>query len=450
VALLIARFETTGYTAFLESSRRLREAFALRREYPTIVFHEDGFPEDHKAHIQRYATHVQFHSLRGVWGSPTSDFDDDDDDDRRSSRRRKKTKEKKQKVVEREATDRSLGYNHMCRFFSWQMFRVAVEALGLDYVMRVDDDVWMLRRVAYDPFELMWRARAAYAYGCRHREEHDVTRDTLPGWLRDQVGGYFAENGNADSVIEDMYFNNLFAANVAWWFASRDVRWFMKLVGDHGGVYRYRWGDAPLQTAAVRYAGGTVVRFPDLVYVHFSTDNLVVDGAVRCLTCDEGRAFLRGFARSRHDLFLPAAEIADVASMHRAAFLKDLRRVEPALPDDVDDALLLRAALEMSIWCDGAGRIDHLSLLPLHCCCRAGPFHSADDLAALRPRFQALLDASSSSGSSTGGGGGRRRSNNNETALCPFIREECADRRDRCRTDHRRACSRLSSSSSSS
>eukprot|EP00966_Prymnesium_polylepis_P025815 595203-Prymnesium_polylepis.1 len=47
-----------------------------------------------------------------------------------------------------------------------------------------------------------------------------------------------------------IFFTNFFVSRVAWWDEPA-VRQLLDAVNVSGGIYRHRWGDAPLQTAAV-------------------------------------------------------------------------------------------------------------------------------------------------------------------------------------------------------
>lgn len=324
VTLLIARPTPESYTGFLESTTRLREMFALEREYPHVVFYDK---QVHEAAILRHAPWVVFQNISKIFGNV--------------------------RVPEREAEDRSLGYNHMCRFYAMQIFD-----FNFDLIMRVDDDVFLLTKAPYDPFRLLERSTAVYAYGVRHVEEHAVTRDTL-------------DLPMGKEAVKDMFFNNIFLTKVAWWRTSR-VRRFFKLIDDSGGIYRWRWGDAPLQTATLMYFNASVLRLPLLNYVHFSTSNLVVDGDLQCLGCDTALTYLR-----RH-----TSNLTQRVLVHRDAFLRDLSRIlnTTVSSSDVPLIKLVKMAEIATIWCDGAGRVENIELLPRFCCCSLAPFGLKDEL----------------------------------------------------------------------
>ena len=57
--------------------------------------------------------------------------------------------------------------------------------------------------------------------------------------------------GAAHGVVEDMFFTNFFVSRVDWWF-HQDVQRFLAAVNKTGSVYSHRWGDAPIQTTALK------------------------------------------------------------------------------------------------------------------------------------------------------------------------------------------------------
>eukprot|EP00966_Prymnesium_polylepis_P321752 7378050-Prymnesium_polylepis.1 len=75
-----------------------------------------------------------------------------------------------------------------------------------------------------------------------------------------------------------IFFTNFFISRVAWWDEPA-VHRFLDAVNASGGIYDHRWGDAPLQTAAVRlHAAPASVLHIDMDYVHMSTRNRIVRG----------------------------------------------------------------------------------------------------------------------------------------------------------------------------
>ena len=93
-------------------------------------------------------------------------------------------------------------------------------------------------------------------------------------------------------VVDAMFFNNVFATVVDFWRGA-DVRRYLAAVDATGGIYVHRWGDAPIQSAAVRLFARGHVALPGVEYAHVSTDNLIVRNQVRCLSCVGAAAYPR-------------------------------------------------------------------------------------------------------------------------------------------------------------
>eukprot|EP00966_Prymnesium_polylepis_P174746 4044084-Prymnesium_polylepis.1 len=93
---------------------------------------------------------------------------------------------------------------------------------------------------------------------------------------------YIAETGivpsNPPLPKEHIYFTNFFLTNIKWWNTTNVSR-FLADVDATGGIYRHRWGDAPIQTAALGlHATPREIRQLDVDYVHLSTRNKIVSG----------------------------------------------------------------------------------------------------------------------------------------------------------------------------
>jgi len=243
----------------------------------------------------------------------------------------------------------------MCRFFSMQWVR-ALSAYT--YAMRVDDDVLVhkLGRVLHT----MDASNAAYGFALYTKERHGETVVTMNRWLlhyakarglgprllrvHQQPGvhsqgqlaahvhgvsgagvsgagvngaGVNAAGVNAAGVngasaaggahcalnIENMFFSNFFMTRVDWWRRA-EVQGFLRAVDMSGGIYRSRWGDAPIHTAALQlFAEHEEVVYLHVDYSHGSTGNEVRNGqevefrgVVSSALPDSYSFFLRFFA----------------------------------------------------------------------------------------------------------------------------------------------------------
>ena len=333
VSLLRRRADETRYAAFLESAHRVRDAFQLARMYPHVVFHEGDVPETHVRALTARAPWLVFRGLAGVWGNY----------------------ENQPPAESWAATDRGEGYKHMCRFFGLQVWD---EVADFDVVMRVDDDVFFLARAPYDPFQfvwksafdrtpmwcprrfrLLWESDADYAWGAETPESHGPTARTFGPWVRAYCEVIRGDDCDtlAQGVVHHKFFNNVFATVTDFW-KKEDVRKYLAAVDATRGIYVHRWGDAPIQSAAVRLFARGHVPLPGVEYAHVSTDNLIVENEVRCLSCVGSAAYLA--ARSEDD-----GQVARALTVHAQAFADDLAKA---------GSTIVRAP----------------ALLPTHCCCR--------------------------------------------------------------------------------
>ena len=170
------------------------------------------------------------------------------------------------------AAEYSVGYRHMCNFMSMLWFRALHE---YEYAMRVDEDVCLMR---LPPGDLLSALSADYSFGLETREAHNETSATFTPWVQ----RYLSMTGLQPSIpplpTDKIYFTNFFVSRVNWWEKS-EVHHFLDAVNASGGVYQHRWGDAPIQTAALRlHATPALVLQLDVDYLHMSTHTEIVAG----------------------------------------------------------------------------------------------------------------------------------------------------------------------------
>lgn len=167
----------------------------------------------------------------------------------------------------------SVGYRHMCRFMFAQWF---VALARYEFAMRVDDDVCIER--LSDPFRAMRSVGALYGYGLETEEKHAETVGTLQPWLEYYAKSRSLRPRSGPLDAQRMYFTNYFISNVSWWFRD-DVQAYIQAVWRTGNIYDHRWGDAPLQSAALHLFGGeSDLLFIPMDYSHLSTRNKIANG----------------------------------------------------------------------------------------------------------------------------------------------------------------------------
>jgi hypothetical protein len=204
---------------------------------------------------------------------------------------------------------RALGYRHMCHFMSMRWFHALAT---YEHAMRVDVDV-CVQRFVHNPFEVMREQRLVYGYGLQTQERHAETLETMPPWVASYAAAAFGiapNSSGALDIVEQIFFTNLFVSRVDWWLrcdvsspacllacgtprtwpvlpmkqSSRileppslaQVRRFLGALEDSNNIFLHRWGDAPIQTAALRLlAPPTAVQRLPTDYLHVSTMNRI-------------------------------------------------------------------------------------------------------------------------------------------------------------------------------
>jgi len=228
----------------IESQKCLRRALAGSEPYDQVIFHQ-GLSAAAQARLEPEAPNLRFVDVSDDFAAVPAAFP-------------------------KELGEDALGYRHMCSFMTFAWHRVLS---SYSFAMRVDDDV-CVQRFAEDPFARMRRDGLVYSYGLETLERHDETLATLPSWLSTYAGPQ-TPSVDTRELVEHMFFTNFFISRVDWW-ATEDVSTFLSAVADSGGVFAHRWGDAPIQTAALRLfaPADKLARIP-MDYLHASTMNRI-------------------------------------------------------------------------------------------------------------------------------------------------------------------------------
>lgn len=166
-----------------------------------------------------------------------------------------------------------LSYRHMCRFFGGTVYsHPALECY--DWYWRLDTDSFLLGEVRYDPFEFMRKNNLAYGYIHEGRDNPEMVKGlwraarayikanrVRPTFLRKHV-----TLGRWD---RSYYYTNFEISSFELW-RSKQFQDFFAYLGRTGGIYKYRWGDAPIHHLAVSMflPEARVHRFTDIPYQH--------------------------------------------------------------------------------------------------------------------------------------------------------------------------------------
>lgn len=142
-----------------------------------------------------------------------------------------------------------IGYRHMCRFHSKLIYDQPI-ICGFDYAWRLDDDSKIKRPIKYDIFEYMREKNFLYGYVA-------ITRDspacTINLW--ENTSKYINNSSIAPTFFAEwkqywVYYNNFEVSRLSLWL-SDDYQKFIDYIDKLGGIYYYRWGDAPIKSIAV-------------------------------------------------------------------------------------------------------------------------------------------------------------------------------------------------------
>jgi len=161
-----------------------------------------------------------------------------------------------------------IGYRHMCRFHAKQIYEQAILE-GLVYVWRIDDDSLLPADINYDLFAFMQQHHFQYGYIKIHVDSYDCTTG-----LWEAVKHYMKlkhiESSYFDKWNDPMIFYNNFEISALSLWMSKQYQDYIHYIDLLGGIYYYRWGDAPIKSIAVTlFVPENATRlFADITYQH--------------------------------------------------------------------------------------------------------------------------------------------------------------------------------------
>lgn len=130
----------------------------------------------------------------------------------------------------------SIGYRHMCRFFSGQMYEFNI-LKKYDYYLRLDTDSYITTKIPYNLFEYAKNNQIYYGY-IKIEEDNPKVVEGL--W--DCVNSYIPNN-----IPENLMFYTNFELGKISWFLESNYMQFYNYLDKTGGFYTRRWGDAPVK-----------------------------------------------------------------------------------------------------------------------------------------------------------------------------------------------------------
>ena len=142
-----------------------------------------------------------------------------------------------------------IGYRHMCRFHAKNVYEQAILA-GLDYVWRLDDDSLLPAIINYDLFVFMQLHHFQYGYVKIHFDSYECTKG-LWEVVRNYVKVKHLKSPYFDRWTEPKIFYNNFEISALSLWTSKWYQDYINFIDLLGGIYYYRWGDAPIKSIAV-------------------------------------------------------------------------------------------------------------------------------------------------------------------------------------------------------
>ena len=144
----------------------------------------------------------------------------------------------------------SMGYRHMCRFFSGELYNNTV-IKEYDYYLRLDTDSFIHTPLNYDIFK--WAEEVECYYGFIAPAIQKDNPKVIEG-LWETVNELIPENFIEDGM---MFYTNFELGKVSWFLTSEYMRFYNEL-DKTGGFYTKRWGDAP-----IKYLGVNLLMEPE-------------------------------------------------------------------------------------------------------------------------------------------------------------------------------------------
>ena len=139
-----------------------------------------------------------------------------------------------------------IGYRHMCRFFSGEMFKNS-KLLEYEYYLRLDCDSRILTPVNYDLFEWARHSKVKFGY---IDEAKGKDHPSMSLGFQDTAKSYIKENGNLIQKIrsilfakkDKLYYSNFELGHIPF-FSSKTYMDYFEYIDGYNGFYSNRWGD---------------------------------------------------------------------------------------------------------------------------------------------------------------------------------------------------------------
>ncbi|MFZ3060709.1 MAG: hypothetical protein WA102_13365 [Candidatus Methanoperedens sp.] len=259
VILYLARSKRKDIASLKRSLSLLDINFNDKFNYPVIIFHED-FNENLMEEIRK-ATRSNLKFEKVEFKVP--DF---------------LKKEDIPEFIYVDGFEFSMGYRHMCRFFSGLIYQNPA-LKDYDYYWRLDTDSFLLDKVDYDVFRFMQENN--YIYGHIHT---GIDNPAVVSGLWNITEKYIEEYNiqptfllkfTSGGIWDMTVFGTNFEISKMDFWCSRDFMDYFNYLDRAGGIYKYRWGDESIHFFAISMfiPENQVHKFSDIAYQHQSFIN---------------------------------------------------------------------------------------------------------------------------------------------------------------------------------
>lgn len=136
----------------------------------------------------------------------------------------------------------TMGYRHMCRFFSGQLYEFDI-VKDYDYYLRLDTDSFIHTPLSYDIFDWAEKNECYYGYIAPAVQ---VDNPKVVEGLSERVNEIMPNNIPSGT----MFYTNFELGKISWFLHSGYME-FYNYLDESGGFYIKRWGDAPIKFLGV-------------------------------------------------------------------------------------------------------------------------------------------------------------------------------------------------------
>ncbi|KAM0747060.1 nucleotide-diphospho-sugar transferase [Meredithblackwellia eburnea MCA 4105] len=166
------------------------------------------------------------------------------------------------------------GYRNMCRFYSGFFWRHPAVA-KFDYIWRLDEGIHFWCKLEYDPFLEMQTKNKTIGYTLIRIESTRIVGKGLWDTSREFFNAHpeFVAKGNnlrlvsndeGDTWNSKIIYNNFEISKRSIWESDAYLSYFNH-IDQNGGIYRWRWGDAPIHTIGLAHT------IPESEWISFSS-----------------------------------------------------------------------------------------------------------------------------------------------------------------------------------